>query len=176
MKKNIAIVLTSVLLCGAICFLILRNNGKDKLAWVNLTKVYNEFAYKKELENKLTKTQQARKTIIDSAEFELKVLSRQIKAEDGKDKSKIALFEVKRDNYLNKKKEFEDDNDVLQKQYNEQILTQINQYLKDFGKEGKYTYIYGADGSGGLMYASESSDITEEVIKYINEKYKGKTE
>lgn len=175
MKKNIIAAVVGIILIVIIVFLIFNKKDTKRIAWVNINKVYNEFVFKKELESKLTITQQARKTIIDSAEFELKVLSREIKAEKGKDKNKIALFEVKRENYINKKNELEQDNEVLQKQYNEQILNQINQYLKDYGKQNKYAYILGADGGGTLMYADETNDITEAIVSYINEKYKGKT-
>lgn len=176
MKKNIIICLITILLCSIIFFLINKSSHKDKIGWVNITKVYSDFVFKKELETKITKTQQARKAITDSLEFELKMLSREIKSENGKDQSKVSRFELKRENYIEKKKEFEEDNEMLQKQYNDQILTQINQYLKDYGKQKDYQYILGADGGGMLMYAIETSDITDEVIQYINERYKGKTE
>lgn len=176
MKKNIIIGSVFVLLFSVVFFFIGKSRSQDKIAWVNINKVYNEFTLKKELESKLTQTQNARKKVLDSLEFELKVLSREIKTEEGKDKNKIRLFELKRENYLNKKSEVEIDNDVLQKKYNEQILNQLNQYLKDYGKQENFRYILGTDGSGSIMYATESDEITEGAIKYINEKYKGKTE
>lgn len=36
-----------------------------------------------------------------------------------------------------------------------------------------YRYIFGAEGSGVLMYADERNNITKEVIEYINARYKG---
>lgn len=176
MKKSIIVCILSVLISSVVFFFLGKTNPGDKVGWINISKVYNEFVFKKELEGKLTKTQQARKAIIDSLEFDLKILSREIKTEEGKDKSKIELFQLKRESYLNKKSELENDNEVLQKQYNEQILNQLNQYLKDYGKQKHLRYILGTDGSGTLMYAIEEDEITEDVIKYVNEKYKGKTE
>jgi len=35
-----------------------------------------------------------------------------------------------------------------------------------------YTYIFGATGDGGLMYAKEGLDITAEITKFVNTKYK----
>jgi Skp family chaperone for outer membrane proteins len=52
----------------------------------------------------------------------------------------------------------------------------MNQYVKDFGSKYGYTYIFGADGSGFLMYSLEANNITKEVKEYINSRYKGNTE
>ncbi len=38
---------------------------------------------------------------------------------------------------------------------------------------GKLDIIMGADGNGVLMYANEKYDKSEEIITYINKKYKG---
>lgn len=164
-----------LMLCIALVLILSSCSNKGKLAWVNITEIYNEFHYKKELEKKLTETQQARKKVLDSLELDLKMLSREIQSEGGKSKDKISLFEVKRENYLGKKDQLDEDNAVLERQYNEQILNQLNQYLKDYGKEKGLRYIFGTSGTGSLMYAEEADEITKDVIVYINEKYKGKT-
>jgi outer membrane protein len=176
MKKNILLVFITIVVCVAAFLFIGKSNQGGKIAWININKVFNEFAYKKELEAKLTHTEEARKALIDSLEFELKMLSRAIQAEGGKDKSKISVFELKRENYLNKKKESEEDNAVLQKTYNDQILNQLNQYLKDYGKKENLRYILGSEGSGALMFATDQDEITDTVIVYINERYKGNIE
>lgn len=146
---------------------------KEEMVWIELGKTFEAFEMKKELEQKYNKTEQARKVIIDSLQFELQVLTRQIKAEKGKDKEKLALYEVKREHYYRQKEAFENENAVLQQQYNAQILTQLNQYLKDYGEKKGYGYILGADGNGNLMYATDKNNITEDVILFINEKYNG---
>lgn len=176
MKKIIMILSCMIGFLSVICIGgIYVYQEKTKAGWIDLNKVYADFEFKKELENKLIKTQQARQTIIDTLELELKLLSRQLKTDNQKDKGKRDLFEVKKEEYYKKKKTFEEDNDALQKQYNDQILVQLNQYLRDYGDKHGYTYIYGADGTGVLMYADKSKEITNEVKKYINERYKGDT-
>jgi len=176
MKKIILLVSGVCVLVVIVVFVFFKYCKNDRHVWINLNKVHGDFIYKKELEEKLIKTTTARKTIIDSMEFELQVLSKQIKAEKARDKNKISVYQVKLENYYTKKKELEENNAVMQQQYNEQIITQINQYMKDFGNEKGYDFIFGTDGSGVLMYANESLDVTKEAITYINEKYKGKTE
>jgi outer membrane protein len=54
------------------------------------------------------------------------------------------------------------------------VWTRLNPYITDFGKEKGYDYIYGANGTGNVLYADKGQDITEEVIKYANNRYHDK--
>lgn len=62
---------------------------------------------------------------------------------------------------------------MLTGKYDEQILNQLNQYVKDYAKEEGYDIIYSADGSGAIMAASDDMDITDKIVAYLNERYKG---
>ena len=45
--------------------------------------------------------------------------------------------------------------------------------LKEYGKEKGYDYIYGSgDAAPSILYAKDSYDITKDIIKMINDKYK----
>ncbi len=144
-----------------------------KTGWIDLPAVYKDFNYKKEMEAKLIKTEEARKHVLDSMEFELRVLSEEINAEGQKDKKKIEVYRYKGEDYMNKKKLFEEDNYVNKTKAEEQILNQLNQYVRDYGVKNGYSFIYGADGTGTIMYGDKATDITEQVKVYVNEKYKG---
>ncbi len=149
---------------------------KPKTAYVQLGKLYENFNMKKELEKKYEKISMSRKNILDSLEINLRSLSGQIellKENDPARKSKIQDFELLRQDYLMKKKNFSEDTERTSQQYDEEIWKQLNQYVNDYGKENEYTYIYGAQGNGSLMYGSEKEDITGQVNEYVNHKYKG---
>ena len=150
--------------------------SKPKVAYVDLSKVYSEFEMKKELEAKLQNVENSRKTILDSIELKLNGLSNIIKRMDVKDKdrdAKIQDFELSRQDYLLKQKNFSENNDAAATKYDQEIWKQINQYVKEYGKEHEYAYILGADGTGAVMYADEAKDLTKEVSTYVNERYKG---
>lgn len=51
------------------------------------------------------------------------------------------------------------------------VIEEINAYLKQYGKEKGYTFILGATESGNIVYATEGTDITEEVLKGLNAQY-----
>jgi outer membrane protein len=51
------------------------------------------------------------------------------------------------------------------------VLAEINAYLKQYGKQQGYTFILGATESGNIVYAADEADITEAVLKGLNEQY-----
>lgn len=45
-------------------------------------------------------------------------------------------------------------------------------FIKSYGKEKGYAYIYGTGDAASVLYAEEKYDITKEIIKLLNDKYK----
>lgn len=172
MIKKYLNVLMFVVVFAAIlsCYFILESKI-PKVAYVDIEKVYNEFSMKKELESKLINVQQARKLILDSLKIELNALSQNIKSE--KDVANIQNFQFKKQEYLLKEERFNEDNQATTDSYNSQIWKQIKQYVKDYGKQNAYTIISGADETAVVLYGDENVNITETVIKYVNERYAG---
>ncbi len=171
MKK--LIIILSILNLTFISLYIYDKVNSAKTAYVLIQEVFNVFDLKKDYERKLTATKNSRQIIVDSLELELKVLGKKIESENAKNKDDMNVFSVKRDNYFQKKKMFEEDNELQTKKYDQEIITQLNQYIKDYGKDNGYTYIYGNDGNGSLVYARETKNITKELSEYVNEKYRG---
>ena len=53
------------------------------------------------------------------------------------------------------------------------LVINYRKIIKEYGKEKGYDYIYGSgDAAPSILYAKDSYDITNEVIKMINDKYK----
>jgi outer membrane protein len=44
--------------------------------------------------------------------------------------------------------------------------------IKDFGKEKGYDYVYGTGDAASILYAKDSYDVTKDIIKLVNDKYK----
>lgn len=175
MQKNIIfLIVNTVLVLGIVAYLLVASPKNQKLGYVELTKIYSEFSLKKELEAKLKSVQLKRQNILDSLKLDLKMLSREIENGNRNDKEKLVLFGEKKEAYYELDKKFAEDNQNTAKMFDEQIFTQINQYTKDFGVKHNYTIIFGTDGSGTLMYAQDALNVTDEVKKYVNERYKGK--
>ena len=53
------------------------------------------------------------------------------------------------------------------------LVINYRKIIKEYGKEKGYDYIYGSgDAAPSILYAKDSYDITNEIIKIINDKYK----
>ncbi|MFP5437665.1 MAG: OmpH family outer membrane protein [Bacteroidia bacterium] len=67
--------------------------------------------------------------------------------------------------------------DEFQKEFGERrdtIVSQMRKYIKEYGKKKGYDYIYGTGDAATVLYAKDSYDITDEVLKEINATYKSK--
>jgi len=60
------------------------------------------------------------------------------------------------------------------KKVTQTVINDINDYVKEYGKEHGYKIIFGASGGGNIMYADDSSDLTNEVLKGLNSEYERK--
>jgi outer membrane protein len=56
------------------------------------------------------------------------------------------------------------------------VIDYIMDYLEEYNSDGKYRYILSFSFGGGILYASDSHDITAEVLRGINEKYESEQE
>lgn len=55
---------------------------------------------------------------------------------------------------------------------NRKLYEDIVEFLKEYNKDHQYAYILSDSYGGGLLYADKSLDITWDVIRKMNEKYK----
>ena len=52
------------------------------------------------------------------------------------------------------------------------LVSAYRKVIKEYGKDKGYDYIYGTGDIASVLYAKDSYDITKEIIKLVNEKYK----
>lgn len=163
MKKGIILTFLLGIILGACIIYIFQNviqSSEGKTPFVSMTQVFQECKIrdKYEIELKTMETESNQKL----AAFENQI--RGLKAENASEQS-ISSMEKEllkmRDDlseaYLQKSESFE-----------RIIWENINKKVNEYGKENGLDYIFGANGDGSIMYASESNDITKEIIDYIN--------
>jgi outer membrane protein len=59
---------------------------------------------------------------------------------------------------------------------NRQILNSITEYLTEYNKVKGYNYILGNSFGGNVLYADKTLDITQDVLKGLNAKYRAEKE
>jgi outer membrane protein len=52
------------------------------------------------------------------------------------------------------------------------LVSNVKKFIKDYGKEKGYDYIYGTGEAVSILYAQEKYDITNEIVKSLNDTYK----
>lgn len=53
------------------------------------------------------------------------------------------------------------------------LISGVKKFIKSYGKEKGYAYIYGTGDAASILYAEDKFDITKDIIKALNDKYKG---
>ncbi len=52
------------------------------------------------------------------------------------------------------------------------VVSKYRKVFKEYGKDKGYDYVFGTGESPNVLYAKDQYDITKEIIKIVNEKYK----
>jgi outer membrane protein len=56
----------------------------------------------------------------------------------------------------------------------ETVVNAVKKFIKDYGKENGYSYIYGTGQPATVLYAEDKYDITKEILDLLNENYKNR--
>lgn len=164
------------MLCGAISVLVsffMVKLVSPSVAYVQVGKLYEEFDMKKDMEKELLGAQTKRKAILDSMLTDINLLTKKLE-QNPADIHIKSLVLKKREEYVNWRTTFENEEEEVVANLRGKILAQISQYVKEYGDDNGYDYVFGAVSDGTLMYGSEADDITTEVKQFINDRYKGK--
>lgn len=164
-------VVALIIISTAAGFWSYKSFSDSRTAYVNISDIYDSYPLKKELEEKLEKQQKDREKVLDSMKQELHALSLELQAK--KDDHKLRIFEVKREALYHKEQQLSQEAEIQMDTYKGQIWKQLNQYIKEFGDQNGYEYIFGADDSYHLLYRSEGKDVTESLKSFLTSKYMG---
>ena len=89
-------------------------------------------------------------------------------------------LELKQQLLSNKQQQINNYQQAIQKQIQEEdkkstqtVINDINDYVKEYGKANSHKIIFGASGSGNIMYAQDGTDLTKDVLIGLNSEYKG---
>ena len=51
------------------------------------------------------------------------------------------------------------------------VVSSVKKFIKSYGKEKGYDYIYGTGEAVSVLYAKDNYDITKEIVKLLHDKY-----
>ncbi|EFS96842.1 MAG: OmpH family outer membrane protein [Capnocytophaga sp.] len=151
----------------------------DKVAFVDNSKLLNDYQEKKDIEAKLKGQISAYERKRDSISMAFQTEAR---AFDAQAKTLPQNVAQKKYNELMQKSQIlqqhlQQEEQKIQMESQTQmdsLLSKVKKNIKEYGKQKGYTFILGANDGGSVLYGSEKKDITKEVTEYLNNQYKGK--
>ncbi|TKC60293.1 OmpH family outer membrane protein [Pedobacter hiemivivus] len=171
-------ILFLLLLCSVgVCFLLYQHLFKnDKVAYVDSAKIFSEYKGSEKARKAYEVKANQWKANIDTLTFEVQGLMKKYEKElSGMSKKEQ---ELSRQIIGNKRKQLSDyqrairENDGReQAKVNQEIVSQINAVLEDYGKKNSYKLILIANQVGTIAYAREGLDITNDVLEKLNKEY-----
>lgn len=145
---------------------------KDKSAYVDNNVLFKEFIGTKELEDNAKQRLAVDKRTIDSLN-KLLLITEQYLKNKNPSFEELSAYRQLADYNDSLKYVYQDNISTVNSEIATQVWSSLNQYIVEYGKENDYDYIFGASGNGSLMFANEDCDITQEILKYSNNKYEG---
>ena len=156
---------------------------QNKTAYVNNSEIMEGFEKLEQTEARFTQEEEALKAKIDAmvAESGYQDLVKEYQSKQGQ------MSEAKEEELYNQIMQIQQRLGQQQQMNNQQfqerktaemdsLVKLVKDFIKEYGKENGYTYIYGANESGNILYGKEGLDITDEVTQALNEKYSTKEE
>lgn len=122
-------------------------------------KVFEEFQLKKDYDKKIEKEFALDKASLDSMGNAFNTL-----------KDPFAIDALKKQ-FVIRKQQFDQKFQAVSQQYTNEVYTRLNEYIKEYGKKNGYGIIIGSNGQGNVMYIDKTEEVTEDLIKFINDKY-----
>ncbi|MFD2517370.1 OmpH family outer membrane protein [Salinimicrobium flavum] len=164
MKKILAVILLGSFLVGC---------NDQKTAYVDTTKLIQEYSEMKEVEASFTQKSEKMKAELDSVAtgFQNEVREYQENMATMSQAERQAAEQELRQKQQMLQQQQQMRSGLLRQESDvviDSLVTKVKDFVKAYGEEHDYTYIFGSNESANIMYAKEGLDITEEILEELN--------
>lgn len=175
-RNRIAIVLSIISFAGMLLLFYFHFKSEEKMAYVDNMRMVQGYAGTKKATATFEEKRKALQMNVDTLANELEERVKKF----GRESSQMTEKERKLAEELlnNKQQQFLQYRDAIQqkiqqeeKKFSDALLVEINGYVKEFGEKSNYKILFGATVSGNIVYANKALDITDEILKGLNERY-----
>lgn len=133
-----------------------------KVVSVDSKQLFDSFAMTKEMKRSGGKIFEAKKSKLDSLYARLQEPGLP-EAEKGEMMQTL----------ISDRQEIEAFNQQFAQEQTVRIWERIHGYVNEFSKENGYDMVIGSNGKEQVMFSSPQTDVTKELLNYINKKYEG---
>lgn len=156
---------------------LLTSCQQEKIGYVDNIKLMNEYQEKIDIEAKFKIKADALTKKRDSITqaFQIEAQAFQAKAQkmsQQKAQEEYAVFQQK-GQFMGQQLQQEDQ--LLQaagQTEMDSVVQHVKAEIAEYGKAKGYTYILGGGDGGSVLYGKEANDLTTEIVKVLNDKYK----
>jgi outer membrane protein len=176
--KRLPLILSAVaILLAAVSFYFAKSSSE--LVYVDVNKLIEGYKRTKvekvNFEKKSTKMKSDIDTLISNWQKELQNYEKERTSLSAKElQLKQELLSNKQEQVNNYQETIKKQIQAENKKVTQTVVNDINEYIKEYGKKHRYKIIFGASGGGNIMYADETTDLTEDVLKGLNYEYENK--
>ncbi|MDA7705914.1 OmpH family outer membrane protein [Flavobacteriaceae bacterium] len=152
---------------------------QQKIGFVDNGVLINEYQERKDVEATLNTKIEAFKIRTDSlrSAFELEIKEAELKARKMSQSAiqKLSQELQQKEQVLSQRVQFEQQQIAQESQtLNDSIINRVKEFVQAYGKSNSYNYILGSNEAGSVLYGEETSDLTQEILKALNESYSSK--
>ncbi len=156
--------------------------GKLPVAYINVDSLLSNYQFAKDANESLIRKQEdsrlnintkARQLQVEMGEFQKKLEANAFLSRERAEQEQARL--VRRQQELQELDgKLSQQIMQVQQKMSEQLRDTINAFLKEYNKDKKYEMIFSNTSSDNILYAEKGYDITAEITKLLNERFKSK--
>jgi outer membrane protein len=172
-KKTIIMIGTSMLIgIAAITIAVYSLMTHPRICYVRNQYVVENFEGMKDAQKLFDQKFKDQRNFLDSLQISYKTA--QMNYSTSRDKTTEEQLKKIQSQLMQYNNYYKNITDEADKKMTEQVLNQINDYIKEYGDKKGYDMIVGTTSGGNLLYGTPKLDQSEELLKEINRSYKGK--
>ena len=147
----------------------------NKVAYIDLDSLQSNYEYYKKLKGEFERKQQASNDEVAGLQKKYQVRAMQLQQKGPtmtQPEQEAAMKEINQmqQDLQAKKQKLDNDLYTYNAKNKDDILTRIQNYLKDYNKDGRYDYIFSYE-PGFMFYKDTTLNVTNDVIKGLNNLY-----
>ena len=179
MNSKLLTTLNIVLVLGLAGLYYLHFAGQSNIAYVSSTKLLSQYQGMIEARQAYQQKASAWKANIDTLTLEVQAAMKEYEANSStlsKKEQELSkeLLKSKQQQLVNYQRAIQEQATQEDQKMTESVITEVNNYISEFGSQRDYKVILVANETGNIAYAQDGMDVTEEVLAGLNNQYSGK--
>ncbi|UBZ15832.1 OmpH family outer membrane protein [Flagellimonas marinaquae] len=149
---------------------------QNKIGYVDSVKIMDEYQEKVDVEAKFQKKAETmgRKRDSISQAFQMELQEFQGKAQSLSQQNAQEQYSELQQRGQRIGQQLQQEEQQLQLNSQEQmdsLVKKVKKEIRAYGKDNGYTYILGGGEGGSVIYGDEAKDVTDAILKILNDKY-----